>query len=1207
VLHKAGIVICCVFLVSSADSTRGEEFALLGKTRVHPSRLLARFSDPAALSATKAKLGVLGLRIDEELKLVPGLVVLDFSGPQLKHSNRPSDVEACASRLLDCLRHLRASGLFDYVEPDFVQAACREPNDVRYGDDTLWGLRNRGLDGGVNGADIDATRAWEVTTGSTNVIVAVIDSGIRYTHRDLAPQMWRNPEEIPANGIDDDRDGFIDNIFGINALNGSGDPLDDVGHGTHAAGTIGAAANDGNPHVGVAWQVQLMACKFMAADGFGVTSDAIRCIEFAVRKGAKIINASWESGAFSRALFDAIVGARNQGVLFVTAAGNERGDLDLSPVYPACYESDNIIAVASLDRRNQLASFSNFGRRLVHLGAPGAEIYSAHAHSDFAYWTLSGTSTAAPYVSGVAALILAKSSGALLPEIRNRILTTTIPVGSLREKTRTGGRLNAFHALTASPDGHLELTVTPQNGAELRAGSMQPIQVTVTDLAGVTNAVVTARVEGTSEEMVFRGESGDAMTTLNDATYHARLIPPDGIGLLTLRLRVAAPGKNPLEEVLVYSVIAPPDNDDFARAIRLPAQGGIFSATNKLATLEAGEPLHARAPSPAGSVWWQWTPLNPTRVIVDSSGSSFDTVLAVYTNATIQTLQEVASVDDSEERKQGYVIFEAIPGVAYQIAVAGYSARDTGTIHLRVQPFGAPDDQPPEVQIVSPLSGFTLTDPANRRVILAGTAFDPEPNASGVEEVLVRINGHLAGRAFGTTNWSSTNTLEVGENSVQVVAADFSHNVSRAKSLTLYYRPFLSPNDLLANSVELAGRNGVVKADNAAATAEFGEPVHAHAGGGKSVWWSYRPSSDGLLTLSTEGSSFDTVMGLYSGNRVTNLIWIAENDDAVSGAMFSEIRQPVKALETYQIAVDGRGGQSGTINLTYTFVPAKVHRLQIDAGPGGTVTQGSGWHLDGAQVLITAVASSNYEFDRWEGTMNAFEDTLFLVMTNDVELVALFRPYAFTDGFESGRLDDLKWQSSGDAPWIVQEQSASFGRYAARSGAIRDGQSSALSFVERCRAGNGAFRIRVSSEAGWDLLEFYLNGLQIQRWSGEISWVSFEFPVPEGVNRFEWRYSKDAGGRSTGWDAAFLDNLELPLDVPKDASTPARLRIAAFPVDQFLIHGLGQIKQQYQIQQSFDLRTWTTLSSVVATNGNFRLDGIALSNGPVRFYRAITP
>src|SRR5262249_32219029 len=154
----------------------------------------------------------------------------------------------------------------------------------------------------------------------------------------------------------------------INAIDGSGNPFDDNAHGTHVSGTIGAAANDGHPHVGVNWQVRLMACKFLAADGTGNTSDAIRCINFAVSKGARILNNSWGGGPFSQALFDAIAAARDHGVLFVAAAGNDGANNDIDPHYPSSYQLDNIISVAAIDRQDKLSSFSDYGVGTVHLG-----------------------------------------------------------------------------------------------------------------------------------------------------------------------------------------------------------------------------------------------------------------------------------------------------------------------------------------------------------------------------------------------------------------------------------------------------------------------------------------------------------------------------------------------------------------------------------------------------------------------------------------------------------------------------------------------------------------------------------------------------------------------------------------------------------------------------------------------------------------------
>ncbi len=161
--------------------------------------------------------------------------------------------------MLEVMKTLRASGAFEYVEPDYVVRGNRTPTDPAFVSGALWGLRNTGQNGGTPDADIDAPEAWDFSTGSTNVIVAVIDTGIRYTHQDLASQMWRNAGEIPGNGRDDDGDGYVDNVFGMNAITGTGNPFDDNDHGTHVAGTIGAAANNGYAQVGVAWQVRLRA------------------------------------------------------------------------------------------------------------------------------------------------------------------------------------------------------------------------------------------------------------------------------------------------------------------------------------------------------------------------------------------------------------------------------------------------------------------------------------------------------------------------------------------------------------------------------------------------------------------------------------------------------------------------------------------------------------------------------------------------------------------------------------------------------------------------------------------------------------------------------------------------------------------------------------------------------------------------------------
>ncbi|NDB77266.1 MAG: hypothetical protein EB141_16785, partial [Verrucomicrobia bacterium] len=232
----------------------------------------------------------LGLHVVWEAKSMPGLVHLDLNPEAARLPNGDP-----ASLLTQRLDRLRRSGLFESVSPDHIGRLALVPNDGFFQDGTLWGLHNVGQLGGVVGADIGVTNAWDITVGSTNVIVAVIDSGIRYTHADLAAQMWRNPGEIAGDSTDNDGNSYVDDVFGINAVTNSGDPMDDNGHGTRVAGVIAAAPNNGRSHVGVAWNVRLMALKATDAQGNPRNSAIVQCIDYAIKNGAKILNCSFET------------------------------------------------------------------------------------------------------------------------------------------------------------------------------------------------------------------------------------------------------------------------------------------------------------------------------------------------------------------------------------------------------------------------------------------------------------------------------------------------------------------------------------------------------------------------------------------------------------------------------------------------------------------------------------------------------------------------------------------------------------------------------------------------------------------------------------------------------------------------------------------------------------------------------------------------
>ena len=264
------------------------------------------------------------------------------------------------------------------VSPNYIlYADTTIPNDPRFNE--LWGLHNTGQTGGTADVDIDAPEAWDKTTGSSDVIVAVIDTGVDYNHPDLAANIWVNPFEI-IDGVDNDGNGYIDDIHGINAITGSGEPMDDNGHGTHCSGTIGAVGNNGLGVVGVNWNVTIMGTKFLNANGSGSTSNAITCLDYIIEEkttyGQNIvgINASWGGGGYSQSLKDAIDAAGTAGIVFCAAAGNSGTNNDTSPHYPSSYTCSNIVAVTAVDHNGN--QYYNYGPTSVDLGAPGRSILS---------------------------------------------------------------------------------------------------------------------------------------------------------------------------------------------------------------------------------------------------------------------------------------------------------------------------------------------------------------------------------------------------------------------------------------------------------------------------------------------------------------------------------------------------------------------------------------------------------------------------------------------------------------------------------------------------------------------------------------------------------------------------------------------------------------------------------------------------------------
>ena len=342
----------------------------------------------------------------------------------------------------DALRkRLRRTDGVAYAEPDFFQFASAEkvPDDPFYTFDYA-------LVDSPDDHDIDAPSAWGTRTGCAKV--AILDTGIDTDHPDLAPNVYKSSDK-PNNGKDDDKNGYVDDTYGFNAINGKGSGEDDNGHGTHVSGIVAGRGNNGNGSSGVCWSSKLVAVKFMNSKGKGSTSAAIDGIDYAVKTGVKIVNCSFGSSSKSSALHDAVDYAQDHNVLLVVAAGNDSENIDKNPTYPASFSDSNILAVAASTSDDTLASFSNYGSDDVDVAAPGDSIFSTYLGGG--YKVLSGTSMAAPYAAGTAALLRKQESDATYGDLRYAIRHKVDKPAALSGKVTYDGRLNVQKALAAIP------------------------------------------------------------------------------------------------------------------------------------------------------------------------------------------------------------------------------------------------------------------------------------------------------------------------------------------------------------------------------------------------------------------------------------------------------------------------------------------------------------------------------------------------------------------------------------------------------------------------------------------------------------------------------------------------------------------------------------------------------------------------------------
>jgi len=453
--------------------------------------VLVKFSPGVSMDAkSKARNSIQG-QFERGYKIVPGLEKLATTLPVEK-----------------AISILEKNPNVEYAEPDYkIELGQTIPNDPNFG--VLWGIHNTGQSGGTADADIDAPEAWDIFTGDPNTLVAIIDTGVDINHEDLVDNIWTNPGETGPdgfggnkenNGIDDDGNGFVDDVHGWDFRNEDNDPADGHGHGTHVSGTVCGKGNNNKGVAGVVWSCKLVPLKFLSDGGSGWTSDAVEAVQYSTDMGVNLSNNSWGGGGFSQSLFDAIKAARDQiGHIFCAAAGNDGRDTDLAPHYPSSYNLDSIISVAAIDRNDNMASFSNWGATSVDLGAPGVSIRSSLPGNTYASW--SGTSMATPHVCGVVALVFGLHPEWSYDQIINRIFSTVRPVASMSGNTVTGGVVNAYDAI----NGIADPPVSPDPPSNLNASAASDSAVDLNWVAG----------SGASEYVIERSETGPLTVAAN--------------------------------------------------------------------------------------------------------------------------------------------------------------------------------------------------------------------------------------------------------------------------------------------------------------------------------------------------------------------------------------------------------------------------------------------------------------------------------------------------------------------------------------------------------------------------------------------------------------------------------------------------------------------------------------------------------------------
>lgn len=561
-------------------------------------------------------------------------------------------------------------------ERDAVRQFNTVPNDPQLAN--MWGLENSGQNSGLSDADIDAAAAWGISTGSRNVVVAVVDTGVDWRHSDLAANIWTNSGEVAGNGVDDDGDGLVDDVHGYNFAANTGDPMDDNGHGTHVAGTIAAVGNNGLGVSGVNWSASIMALKFLRADGSGYTSDAVRAINYATLErsrygvNVRVINMSWGGGGYSSALGTAIQAAGDAGILCVAAAGNEGSNNDASARYPSNYPATNLVSVAATDKRDALASFSNYGATTVDLAAPGVSILSTYTNNR--YVSLSGTSMATPHVAGVAALAWSVAPNATVAEIKNALLGGVDRLAGLSGKVASGGRLNAYNTLRL-------LNVRTPQAPEIASLDVSAASLTAGSPATLTARGVTDPDGSVSGVSFYRDSNNNGQWDASDLVLGSTSAVSGQQASFALNTAGYSPG--------TYRVFARAQDSSglwstaVATAFQVVAADDYGNAAATASTIGVGSTLSGKIDTGGDHDWFKFTAVAGRKYTIATQLRTLqDSVLTLYGPSGANPL---ATNDDAPGRGLASQIdWTASVGGTYYVDVKAYSATQTGAYSLAI-------------------------------------------------------------------------------------------------------------------------------------------------------------------------------------------------------------------------------------------------------------------------------------------------------------------------------------------------------------------------------------------------------------------------------------------------------------------------------------------------------------------------------------------